>query len=611
MSRRSILRRISPVLLAAIIAAAIYAGAPGRRVLSSDATRATHGTATVAQLFTPDYIFPFFPPVDATVANELFQALLYRPLYDAPTNSGLEQVNTEVSAAKLPSFTNGGKSVVITLKDWKWSNGEPLQAKDVLFWLNMMKAEKDNYGLYIPGEIPDNIVSYRALSTHKVLITFNARYSQPFLLLDQLSEIVPMPLAWDLTAKGHPSNCVGDIHDCAAVYSYLASQSKTPTTFASNPLWKIVDGPWRLSSFSTNGSFTIVPNRAYSGSPKPRLAAVRYETFTSESSEYNVLRSGSSITVGWLPTADAPSKPSGKRVGTNPVSGYKLVPTDFWGAIGVPLNFNNPTVGHIIRQTYFRQALQSTVDQPGYIRAFLSGYGFVQAGPISSEPPNPYQGKVDKHGGPFPFNLSKAKSILKSHGWKIAVNGVDSCIRPGTGSSDCGAGVKAGATLSFNALYVDSPTWVGQSMQQWKSDASKVGIRLSLTSGPFSTIYGETSTCKPSQSTCSWEISNFDGISNYAYPVGALYFSSTGFLNYGSYSSAKANALINQTITESSPAAMQRYDYYLASQVPMIWFPDPVDSLNEISNRLGGTTTGNVANPAALTGPEYWYFKKK
>lgn len=604
--------RFTPLLAAVALVAALASTSSGAALASYRAKVAKpRGTATVAQLFGPDYIFPFFSPVYATIANEDFQAALYRPLVSVPSNSGQEAVNEEVSAAQSERFTNGGKSVVITLKDWKWSNGEPLQAKDVVFWLNMMREEKDDYGLYIPGEIPDNIVSYRTTGTRSLVITFNRRYSQSFLLLDQLSEITPMPLAWDLTGKGRPGDCVANRAACAAVYNYLASQSKTPSTFASNPLWKIVDGPWSLKSFSSDGSFTIVPNARYSGSPKPRLAAVRYETFTSDTSEYNVLRSNHSLDVGFLPTPDLPRKPANKNVGPNPVSGYSLVPTTFWGAIALPLNFNNPKVGRIFRQTYVRQAMQSTVDQRGMIQAFLSGYGFVQPGPVSSEPPNSWQSRVDKHGGPWPFDLAKAKAILKSHGWKVVPGGTDSCIRPGTGASDCGAGIAAGTKLEFSAIYIDTPTWVGQSMAQWKSDASKVGIQLSLTSGPFSTVYGETTRCEPSQAACSWQISNFDGIENYAYPVGALFFSSDGALDYGSYSSAKANALINQTIIDSSPAAMQQYDYYLADQVPMIWFPDPVDNTDEIINTLGGTTAARHGGEAwSLTPPEYWYLKK-
>lgn len=569
------------------------------------------GGATVAQLFAPDYIFPYFPSADATNANEAFQSLFYRPLYFTPTNDGREAVNVEASAAKLPKVLNKGRTLLITLKSWKWSNGTSLTAQNVMFWLNMMRAEPAAYGLYIKGEIPDNIVSYRAIGMHQVEITFNQTYSTGFLELDQLGEVVPMPLAWDRTSAHHTSDCAKVVRDCGAVLKYLLSQARSPSTFASSPLWSIVDGPWKLKSISTNGSFVIVPNRRYSGSSKPRLSRVTFETFTSETTEYNVLRSGGSIDIGFIPVNDAPPKPPNKRVGRNPVSGYKLVPTVYWGAITIPMNMNNPKIGKILRQTYIRQAMQRTIDQPGYIRAYLSGYGFEQAGPVPSEPPNPYQAPIDRRGGPFPFNLKKAKSVLRSHGWKILPNRADKCVRPGRGRSDCGAGVPGGSTLSFSARYVNSPAWVGQTMQQWKSDASKIGIQVSLSSAPFSTVYGGAQECKPSQASCSWQIVNFDGIGNYTYPVGALYFSTTGALNYGSYMSAEANKLINDTIHNSNPAAMRRYDLFMAEQVPMLWDVMPVGALDEVKNNLEGVFSSKVADPVALSQPETWYYKKK
>lgn len=606
-AKRRTARASVGALSAALAVGMIVAGAQAGSAQSRSAARPS-GTATVAQLFAPSYIFPFFPAADATNASELFQSLFYRPLYYYPNKLGEEAVDPVASIALPPVWTNGGKTAVITLKPWKWSNGEPVSAKDLIFFLNLFKAEKTQYGLYIPGEIPDNIVSYRATGPRTVSITFNAVYSHQFLILDQLNEITPMPMAWDLVSKTQQGRCADTPAACAPVLKYLLSQAKTPTSYPSNPLWQVVDGPWKLQSFSTDGSFTIVPNPRYSG-PAPHLAEVKYETFTDETSEYNVLRSGGQIDVGWLPLADAAPKPANAAVGPNPVSGYTIVPTAYWGAIGVPINLNNPKVGAIFRQTYVRQAMQLVVDQPAYVKAFMNGYGYVQAGPVPSEPPNQFQAPIDHTTGPLAFDPAKAEKLLRSHGWTIDPNGADTCSRPGSAASDCGPGVKAGARLSFTAAYVNSPAWIGQSMQQYKSDASRIGIQISLSEGPFSTVYGAAQPCKATQAACSWEISNFDGIGNYGYPVGALYFSSTGALNYGHWVDPKAQQLIQQTATSSSPSAMQAYDLYLAKQVPMLWWPMPVDGLDEVSSSLHGAIPSPALHGsavAALTNPEYW-----
>ena len=64
------------------------------------------------------------------------------------------------------------------MKGWKWSNGETVDASDVVFWLNMMKAEPANYYGYVPGLLPDNLASYSATDANTIR-TFS--YSAPLL----------------------------------------------------------------------------------------------------------------------------------------------------------------------------------------------------------------------------------------------------------------------------------------------------------------------------------------------------------------------------------------------------------------------------------------------
>ena len=65
---------------------------------------------------------------------------------------------------------------MITMKGWKWSDGETVNGQDVVFWLNMMKAEKANFYGYAPGLLPDNLVSATA-SGNTVTLQLNQAYS--------------------------------------------------------------------------------------------------------------------------------------------------------------------------------------------------------------------------------------------------------------------------------------------------------------------------------------------------------------------------------------------------------------------------------------------------
>ena len=74
-----------------------------------------------------------------------------------------------------------------------------------------------------------------------------------------------MPMAWDVTslsAKPGSGGCTTDSAadkwaKCKAVYTFLTAQAKNASTYATSPLWSVVDGPWKLSSFSTTGNVTI------------------------------------------------------------------------------------------------------------------------------------------------------------------------------------------------------------------------------------------------------------------------------------------------------------------------------------------------------------------
>src|SRR5215831_10545671 len=234
----------------------------------------------------PSYIFPYMNSANISNLNLFdFQYLMYRPLYWFG-RSGQPVVDPALSLADLPKVS--GRTVTITMKHYMWSDGTPVTATDVMFWLNMELAEPANYGAYTG--FPANMTNIHVVSPTELQMTMTKPYSPTWVLYNDLSQVVPMPAAWDKTASG-PSSCATKVGDCAAVYNYLAGQAKNLSSYATSPLWGIVDGPWRLSAFSSDGHITFVPNKSYSGPVKPRLSAFQEVPFTTDSAEYDVLRS--------------------------------------------------------------------------------------------------------------------------------------------------------------------------------------------------------------------------------------------------------------------------------------------------------------------------------
>ena len=129
----------------------------------------------------PNWIFPFIDSAHSSIDNRnQFEYLMYRPLYFFGDN-GQPVPNGSLSLANPPAFSNGNKTVTITMKNYKWSNGEPVTATGVEFWLNMMAAEKTHWAYYVPGGLPDNLSSWKVTSPTQIVLTPEVRL-QPLLV---------------------------------------------------------------------------------------------------------------------------------------------------------------------------------------------------------------------------------------------------------------------------------------------------------------------------------------------------------------------------------------------------------------------------------------------
>ena len=577
-------------------------------------TPVTGGTATFAlpPSTVPNYIFPFDSSTYFSVTNsEDFQYLLYRPLYWFGNGSS-PTLNASLSVANPPVYS--GNKVTINMKDWKWSNGTPVTAQNVVFWIHMMQAvASDDWGAFVPGGFPTNVSNVTATSPTTLTMTMNKAYNQTWFTSNELSQITPMPEAWDRTANG-PSHCTTTVSDCAAVYSYLDSQSKQLSSWAGSPIWRIVDGPWRLSSFNPDGNSTFVPNVAYSGPVKAKLAQFQEVPFTTESAEYNVLQAkgtgGNQIDVGYLPTIDAPPTSAPNVAGRNPVTGYNLSPLYTWGINYFPLNYQSTTGnGPILKQLYFRQALQYLMNQAAVIKGPLKGYGLTTVGPVGTLPLSnaSYLSPTGKQGDPWPYNPSKAKQLLSSNGWNVVAGGTTTCTDP----AKCGAGIKQGQALSFTLPYATGTTWIEQEMTQLQSNAAGVGIKLSLDPRPFNQVTAlAAGNCVVAHISCNWDMGNWGGgwtfVPDY-YPTGETLFLSGSGANSGGFTNAQNDSLINATLTSNSVQSLYTWQDYLAQQIPVIWQPNGVYQLTEVVDNLGGVT------PQSSTlniNPENWFFTK-
>jgi peptide/nickel transport system substrate-binding protein len=236
------------------------------------------------------------------------------------------------------------------------------------------------------------------------------------------------------------------------IYNYLITQAKSLSTYATNPLWQTVDGPYKLSAYNTTtGGFTMVPNTTYGGPHATKMSTFQGVPFTSTTAEFNAIKAGS-IDVANVATDDVPQLPAVLREGYN-----------YFGEPDFGMNFANynfkDTTGdfdNIVNQLYFRQAMAHLEDQQGWIKAFMHGAGAPAYGPIPAYPQSPYlplTRRPTRTRSAFPT----PSRLLKNNGWTVTAGGTDVCAKAGTGAGDCGAGIPAGTKLAFNLIYNAPP----------------------------------------------------------------------------------------------------------------------------------------------------------
>lgn len=545
-----------------------------------------------------DYIFPLVGLVQDIPSNIEFQYLMYRPLYWFGQGSSL-RMNNQLSLAYPPLYSDHDTKVTIRLRPYKWSDGAPVSARDVTFWINLLRANASQWALYLPGRFPDDVRSVAAPSSSTVVLTLKRAYAPTWFTQTQLSQIIPIPQqAWDKTsATAKTGNYDQTAAGAVRVYKFLAAQARDMGTYAKSPLWQVVDGPWRLASFQSDGYAALVPNRSYSGPDKPRLHEFVMQPFTSETAEFNALRAGQ-LTYGYVPQTDLSQKAALSN------EGYTVRPWPSWSISYIVLNFNSSQSGALFRQLYIRQALQEMVDQTGWISAFMKGSGNPTYGPVPLAPASSYASSLERS-DPYAYHPAAAIALLRSHGWTIRPTGVSTCGRPGTGPGQCGAGVRRGAPLAFSLQYLSGVQYLSQEMLTYQSTLSHAGIKLSLSQGSEGAVLDTATPCRPGPG-CTWQMVQWGSPSwiwSAPYPSGEAVFATGAGVNAGNFSQAANDRNIAAVETSSDPAALQRYENYLTRQLPVIWIPNADNQISAYKTSLAGVSQ----NPLLYLTPEAWY----
>jgi peptide/nickel transport system substrate-binding protein len=582
---------------------------------SSTGTPLSGGTLSIAESpgAGPTYIFPIDPSADTSVYTiDGFQDYMWRPLWWSPVGA-VPAIDYRDSISPVPpKFSDHDKVATITISSkWKWSDGQPVTSKDVAFYIWVAKAavtlSPDNDGSFTPGEFPQDVTSVKTPNATTVVVTMNQGFNPAYQFLAQIATITPIPAhAWSKTSPTGKIINFANLKNAEAIYKFLNAESTKLSTYGSDPLWQVVDGPYKIQSFdpATDGN-TLVINTHYSGPVKPHITTIDNVAFTSTEAEFNQLLSGN-LSVGFVDFSDLP------EVGKLKSLGYDVWGYPGFGFSGILYNFKDTTgeFNKIINQLYIRQALAHLQDEQGEISShgLFDGAASQAYGPVPAYPRSPYT-PADALTNPYPYSESAASSLLSSHGWKVVPRGTTTCVKPGTKSDECGAGIPAGTPLTWNLVFTSSPAVIGGLCAAFASAAKGVGITINLESKTFNYITSELSDPANPDHDNDWAMQDFGGFTDSLYPTTNTLFNTTGSFNTGDYSNKKADADINASVYSANPKAVQQELSYITAQQPGLFQPNP-DLVTAFKKNLGGPSASFAASAEYQYEPEYWYFVK-
>ena len=532
---------------------------------------------------------------DSNVANGLF-----RPLYYVG-GAGTTGINYGLSIGKPPVYSNHDTVVTINLQhNYTWSNGVPVTTKDIRFFFELEAAGAKNgdYAPYLPGRMPDDITSVTYQGPYQFTLHLNHAYNPVWFTGNQLTWIYPLPVQrWDKTCLTcQVTNAAGTLTGATRVVDFLYKESAQLSTYATNPLWKVVDGPWKLTGYDPTTYHAVFQrNQRYTGAGKPKLAGYQIYSFTSSTAELDALRSGV-IDFGYLPTSDL------SLTSYFVHHGYVVKPWKVFYDNIAELGYTGP-YRHLVDQLYLRQALQHLVDEKLYLSTTLHGNGMLDYGSAPLYPGSNYVSPALHH-DPYPYSVSQARALLTSHGWRLS-KGISTCVSPGTGAGHCGAGIKAGTPLTISLMYATPSAALQAQAEAFASAARAAGISIALNPQSQDTMYSIAGVC-PHQGPCNWGIALYGAQEDFGQyvlvPTAGVEFAKGNYWGWGYYNPTEQR-LLNDAYDQPGLAPLYRVEDYQSQQVAGLWWPVGDYEVAVVRKDLTGW---DPLNPYANYMPSRW-----
>jgi peptide/nickel transport system substrate-binding protein len=400
----------------------------------------------------PQFPSTFHPSIDSMAAKSYIHGMTRRLLtvYDKDWKLVCmlctELPTLENGKAVLETTPDGKKGIAITFTirpDAYWGDGKPVTAKDAQFTWEV-------------GRHPRSGVT--AIELYRRMIGFEIKDERTFVLhFDKVGFDYNALNSFDIIPE-HLERAVFDRPD---EYRTRTLYDQDPT----NP--GLSNGPYRISEVA-RGSHVVLDRNPHWKGPAPVFRRVIVKVVENTTAlEANLLSGGVDMIAGEIGLSLDQALAFEKRHGSKWQVLYKP------GLIyeHIDLNLANPILG----DRKVRQALLFALDRDGLNKQLFGG---KQSSAVTDV--NPLNWYFTDQVPLYPFDPTKAASLLDEAGWKPGPNGIRRNAK--------------GETLSFELMTTAgnrSRELVQQVLQsQWK----KVGIDVRIRNEPARVFFGETVT---------------------------------------------------------------------------------------------------------------------
>jgi len=440
-------------------------------------------------------------------------------------------------ASEVPTLQNGDistdqKSITIKLRpNLKWSDGQPLTAKDIDFtwklWVNPAFGAQNSVGY--------PLIKSTDITHNNQWITFHlASPFEPFLAQWTDGLLAPMPE--HIFGSMKP----GDI---------LKSKLNLDPTVSS--------GPFTMSESKPGTSYTVVrnPNYYQAAQGLPHLDKIVFSYVSDQDTILKDVQAGS-VNSSWF--LDVTKTSSYKAL-----SNYSVVTAPSAANFeALSFNLHNP----VLQDVNIRKAIAMAIDHQTLITTARHG----EATALCTDHPSAFNPGYQANAPCPAYDPAGAKKLLENDGYKLDANGIYA---------------KNGKELSFNYSTTSNNPWRAEDEVILQQDFKAIGVQIKISNYPGSTFFG---TFLP-QGKSNYDLAEFEN--SYTYDADDATLGSCSQIptaannyagqNFSFYCNKQLDQLYTQEQSSFDTATRQQafnqiHQIYL-TQFPFVFLYSPVD----------------------------------